>query len=139
MASGERVSLFFSETPYQFVPLTLYAEADSTGAIYSDEYLVQPYHLGTSFVLTAYGLTSELMAQTAFTDSPKVGSVAAGTQTGIPCAGTSDQATYTVTVNRGTGSGSPGNFHRHAERDVGVAFRRFRIVLAESGAARLER
>jgi hypothetical protein len=42
---GERVSLFFSETPYQFVPLTLYAEADSTGAIYSDEYLIQPYHL----------------------------------------------------------------------------------------------
>jgi len=107
---GERVSLFFSETPYQFVPLTLYAEADSTGAIYSDEYLIQPYHLGTSFVLTAYGLTSELMAQTAFTDSPKVGSVVAGTQSGVPCAGTSGQATYTVTVNRGTGGGSPGNF-----------------------------
>ncbi|HEU4940086.1 MAG TPA: hypothetical protein VFT97_00555, partial [Candidatus Eisenbacteria bacterium] len=107
---GERVSLFFSETPYQFVPLTLYAEADSTGAIYSDEYIIQPYHLGTAFVLTAYGLTSGLMAQTTFTDSPKVGSVVASTQSGVSCAGTSSQATYTVTVNRGSGSGSPGNF-----------------------------
>ena len=107
---GERVSLFFSETPYQFVPLTLYADADSTGAIYSDEYVIQPYHLGTSFVLTAYGLTSELMAQTTFTDSPKVGSVVAGAQSAVPCAGTSGQATYTVTVSRGSGSGSSGNF-----------------------------
>src|SRR6185436_7866046 len=47
---------------------------------------------------------------TTFSDSPKVGSVTVGAQSATPVYGSSSSATYPVTVFRGTGSGSSGNF-----------------------------
>src|SRR5262249_48877325 len=42
--------------------------------------------------------------------APKVGTVSVGSQTGTLTFGTAGSATYTVTVNRGSGSGSRGAF-----------------------------
>lgn len=107
---NETVSLHFDETPYQFVPVTLYTVADAGGQIRNNDYEIQDYHLGTAFVLTATGLTSGLTAQTLFTDSPKVGSVSVASQSGDLCAGAPATATYVVTVFRGNGGGSAGAF-----------------------------
>src|SRR5688572_21230225 len=43
---NETVSLHFDETPYQFVPVTLYTVADSEGRIWNRDYEIQEYHLG---------------------------------------------------------------------------------------------
>jgi hypothetical protein len=107
---SETVSLHFEETPYQFVPVTLYTVADAEGRIRNNDYEIQDYHLGTAFVLTATGLTSGLTAQTLFTDSPKVGSISVASQSGDLCAGAPAAATYVVTVFRGNGGGSAGAF-----------------------------
>ncbi|MBI2730062.1 MAG: hypothetical protein HYX40_04815, partial [Sphingobacteriales bacterium] len=66
--------------------------------------------LGATFLLTADGQTSLYYATWEFTDSPRVGSVTIGSQTGTIYATSSCIATYNVTVNRGTGSGSNGTF-----------------------------
>jgi hypothetical protein len=107
---NETVSLYFDETPYQYVPITLYTVADAEGNISNHDYVIQDYHLGTAFVLTATGITSGITAQTLFTDSPKVGPVSVSGASGAPCAGTSAPTTFTVTVFRGNGGGSAGAF-----------------------------
>src|SRR5712671_388211 len=107
---GETVSLTFDESPVLHAPEVLAALADSLGNIRSDEYLVEDEDLGTTYTLTAAGETSGLRAQIIFTDSPKVGSAVVGAQSGSLCFGTAGSVTYPVTVNRGSGSGSSGNF-----------------------------
>jgi hypothetical protein len=107
---NETVSLHFDETPYQFVLITLYTVADAEGNISNYDYIIQDYHLGTAFVLTATGMSSGRIAQTTFTDNPKVGSVSVASQSSIPCAGGPAQATYVVTIVRGNINGSAGAF-----------------------------
>ena len=107
---GETVSLTFDEYPVQHEAHVLFAEADSLGSFRNEEYVIEDHDLGTTFTLSGVGETSGLTAQTTFTDSPKVGSVAVGAQSGALCSGTEGSVTYTVTVNRGTGMGSSGNF-----------------------------
>src|SRR5207248_7427362 len=55
------------------------------------------------------GRTSGSVAQTTFLDSPKVGSVTVGAQSPDPVTPGSSAA-FTITVFRGTGGGSSGNF-----------------------------
>ncbi|MGE5179821.1 MAG: HYR domain-containing protein, partial [Bacteroidota bacterium] len=107
---GERISLRLDQHPTLHDPFVFYATADSTGAFRNSDYIVQDQDLGTSFDLTATGLSSGLVATTFFTDSPKVGSVSVGAQTGTLCGGSSNSATYEVTVTRGSGGGSSGSF-----------------------------
>jgi hypothetical protein len=57
-----------------------------------------------------------ILATTTFTDGPKVGSVTVGAQSGTLTYGTAGSATYTITVNRGSGGGSSGAF----TADLGV-------------------
>jgi len=106
---GETVTLLFDEEPVQHYPRLLAATADGDGNIVNSEYVIEEHDLGTDFLLTASGGTSGMTAQVKFTDSPKVGSVAVGAQSPSPVTA-GGSATYTVTVNRGSGPGSPGAF-----------------------------
>ena len=107
---GERVSLQLDQHPTLHDPYVFYSTADSTGSFRNADYTVEDQDLGTSFDLVATGLTSGLVATAFFTDSPKVGSVSIGMQNGTLCAGSNGSATFTVTVNRGSGGGSSGSF-----------------------------
>src|SRR5688572_408758 len=49
-----------------------YAVADASGNIENSEFLILEWHLGATFFLTATGLTSDLQAQTIFTDASTV-------------------------------------------------------------------
>jgi hypothetical protein len=89
--------------------IELRTEADEDGNFEYSEFMVDESHLGATFLLTATGETSGFVAQTTFTDSPKVGSVTVGAQSPAPVSA-GGSATYTVTVNRGSGSGSSGLF-----------------------------
>ena len=107
---GETVSLTFNEEPFQHLPYVLTSVADSTGAFTNAQYLIEDHDLGTTFTLVAVGMSSDLTTQVIFTDSPKVGFVSVGAQSGTVCSTTGGTATYTVTVNRGSGGGSSGSF-----------------------------
>jgi hypothetical protein len=87
----------------------LSAIVDGTGAFQNSDYVIQESDLGVSFLLTAVGQTSGFTAQTTFTDSPKVGAVSIGAQTPVEVCATGS-ASYTITVSRGSGPGSPGSF-----------------------------
>ncbi|HMI31527.1 MAG TPA: HYR domain-containing protein, partial [Candidatus Limnocylindrales bacterium] len=106
---GETVSLTFDESPAQHPPVVQSAVADASGDI-RNEYLLDDTDLGVTYTLTAVGETSGLTAVATFTDSPKVGSVEVGAQTGSLCSGTGGNVTYSIKVKRGSGSGSSGNF-----------------------------
>jgi len=84
--------------------------ADESGSFTSDWVVCGDDCLGSSLLATADGQTSGLHAEVTFTDSPKVGSVVLGAQAGSLCAGTAGSVSFPVTVKRGTGSGSNGNF-----------------------------
>ncbi|HET7499079.1 MAG TPA: HYR domain-containing protein [Candidatus Eisenbacteria bacterium] len=107
---GERVSLRLDQHPTLHDPYVFYSTADSIGSFRNADYTVEDQDLGTSFDLVATGLTSGIVATAFFTDSPKVGSVSIGMQNGSLCAGSHGSATFTVTVNRGSGGGSSGSF-----------------------------
>jgi len=107
---GESVSLRLVQYPTLHDPLVFYAKADSTGAFQNSDYTVQDEDLATSFDLTVTGLSSGLVATTFFTDSPKVGSVTVTPLSSLLCSNTGGSATYTITVNRGSGGGSSGSF-----------------------------
>ncbi len=105
---GEIVKLDFAILPLQLT-LTYYATADGEGNIFNNEYIIFEHHLGQTIILTATGQTTGLSAVTIFTDSPKIGSVTVGNQspnTVYPPA----NARYTITIRRGSGSGSSGAF-----------------------------
>src|SRR5438876_730471 len=88
---------------------TLTTTADSSGSILYREFAPDEYDLGVQFYLTATGQTSRSVAQTTFLDSPKVGSVTVGAQSPDPVTPGSSAA-FTITVFRGSGGGSSGNF-----------------------------
>jgi len=106
--AGETVRLNFDEIPYN-PPVTYSVTADAEGNIYDTQYVIDDRHVGSTITLTATGQTSGFTAKTVFTDGSKVGSVSVGSQSpSSVTAGSS--ATYTITVNRGTGGGSTGAF-----------------------------
>jgi uncharacterized repeat protein (TIGR01451 family) len=105
--SGETVSLLFHEDvdPPIHPDKTLTAVADADGQILSHGYEVEESDLGVRFTLTATGETSGRTAQTTFTDAPKVGTVTIGSQSPSPVLA-GNNATYAITVFRGTGNGA---------------------------------
>ncbi len=91
--------------------IVLSAVADENGNIANSEYLVQQEDLGASFVLTAVGQTSGRTAQTTFTDSPRILSITPVNLVQSPDPVTQgSSATYSFTINRGSGGGSSGAF-----------------------------
>ena len=106
---GETVNLIIHETlsPVVETDETYTAVADSYGRILNTELIPNVDDAGVRFYLTASGINAQ--AQTTFTDAPKVGSVNVGAQSPNPVTA-GNSATYTITVNRGSGSGSSGNF-----------------------------
>ena len=81
----------------------LSAVADDAGAFAGVPYVILDEHIGTTCTVTATGGSSGLVATTAFTDLPLVGSVTVGLQAPRPVVG-GGIATYTVTVNRASGT-----------------------------------
>jgi len=80
------------------------AYSDSSGQ-FTTTYLLD----GITGTYTATATDGTNTATTTFTDSPKVGSVTVGSQSPNPVTA-GNNATYTVTVNRGSGGGSSGAF-----------------------------
>jgi len=105
---GEQVTLLFQEDPAVHEDYVLHVDADGYGNIYWDQWAPEHHDIGVRFYLTASG--SQSRAQMTFTDAPKVGSVTVGAQSGTLTHGTAGSATYTITVNRGSGGGSSGAF-----------------------------
>jgi hypothetical protein len=105
---GEAVSLRLVEVPFSHEETLLTAIADPSGGILNQEFAPEHHDIGVQFFLIASGSQAE--AGATFSDSPKVGAVTVGAQSATPIYGTSSAATYPVTVFRGTGSGSSGNF-----------------------------
>jgi len=69
---GETVKLDFLETlsdPISQQTITYYTVADNEGKISDIQYLIELRHVGATFILTATGQTSGLVATTTFTDA----------------------------------------------------------------------
>ncbi|WP_207510372.1 MBG domain-containing protein [Longitalea luteola] len=66
---GEPVKLDIDHSTVTHGNTILYATADANGHIRNEQYIIQPFHLGESFVLTATGMISALTAKTTFTDA----------------------------------------------------------------------
>ena len=65
---GEQVRLTLTEDPESHGPRQWEVTADSAGNIADASFSPEEHHFGTSFTLTALGLSSGLTAQTTFTD-----------------------------------------------------------------------
>ncbi|HEX5041663.1 MAG TPA: Ig-like domain repeat protein [Candidatus Polarisedimenticolaceae bacterium] len=102
---GETVSLVLKDG--RCTPRVFSSVADADGRIVNQDFSPEHHDIGIRFWLTATGSRSE--AHTTFLDSPKVGalSVSASSPATVNQGGS---ATYTVTILRGTGSGSNGSF-----------------------------
>jgi hypothetical protein len=106
---GETVMMILFETPETEDVRMLTAVTDASPSFTNEQFSPIQRDLGVTFTLVATGQTSGWSAQTVFTDGPKVGSVNIASQSPAQlCPGSS--ATYTITVNRGTGPGSSGSF-----------------------------
>ncbi|MBI1872796.1 MAG: hypothetical protein HYS05_02770 [Acidobacteria bacterium] len=105
---GETVTLVLREVPPTHAEQTLTATVDASGNFVNTQFAPERHDEGVTFFLTATGTVSR--AQVTFTDSPKVGSLTVGAQTGSLTSGTAGSATFLVTVNRGSGPGSSGAF-----------------------------
>lgn len=66
--AGEQVKLVIDHSTVTHGNTVLYATADDDGHIFNDQYVIQEYHLGESFVLLATGGSSGNTAQATFTD-----------------------------------------------------------------------
>jgi len=64
-----------------------------------------------TYLIEVLDSDNNVLATHTFTDAPKVGSVTVSPQTGTLTQGTAGSATYTITVNRGSGGGSSGDFN----------------------------
>ena len=106
---GETVMLLFHEDPEMNPDMTAFAVADPQGNFTNADFSPIPDYIGKKFTLTAIGPISGFTAQTTFSDAPKVGSVTVGAQSPNPVT-PGNSATYTITVNRGSGPGSSGAF-----------------------------
>jgi hypothetical protein len=84
---GEQVKLEIDHSTITHGNTILYATADVNGHIRNEEFIIQSFHLGETFVLTATGLSSGFTAYTTFTDGNAFtatitpGSVNSGTNT----------------------------------------------------------
>jgi hypothetical protein len=108
---GQDVTLVFQEDPAVHEDYVLTVTADNQGNFEYSQWAPEHHDIGVRFYLSAHD--SKSRAQITFTDAPKVGSVAIGSQTPSPVpAGesTGTSASYSITVNRGSGGGSSGAF-----------------------------
>ncbi|RVT71083.1 hypothetical protein EOD40_17590, partial [Flavobacterium sufflavum] len=93
-------------TPQPHELWTVDADADGNFTAY---WYVNDCELGADLLLGAYGNLSGFTYEVFFTDAPKVLSVAIGSQTPSPVTA-GNNASYAITVFRGSGSGSSGAF-----------------------------
>ncbi|HET9300321.1 MAG TPA: Ig-like domain repeat protein, partial [Candidatus Polarisedimenticolaceae bacterium] len=102
---GETVTLVLKDG--RCTPRVFSSVADEDGRIVNQDFSPEHHDIGIRFWLTAVGSRSE--AHTTFLDSPKVGalSVSPSSPATVNQGGS---ASYTVTIQRGTGSGSNGSF-----------------------------
>jgi hypothetical protein len=110
---NETVWMLLHEEPETHEDVITSSVADNQGNFTNTDFAPATADAYRTFTLTAIGQTSGFATQTAFKDSPKVGSVSVSAQTGTATYGTattSPHLTYTITVNRGTGPGSSGAF-----------------------------
>ncbi|MGY6546138.1 MAG: hypothetical protein ACXIU2_15145, partial [Cyclobacteriaceae bacterium] len=105
-----KVSIVLEETPYQGHDEYFEVAVNPDGT-WSMEFPIDERHLGVEFHMFVTGYNSGYVAETIFTDSPRVGSVVVGQQVGEMCEGENESVTYSISVNRGTGGGSSGNFN----------------------------
>src|SRR5439155_13676841 len=63
-------------------------------------FIVQQQQLGAQFTVTAVGAQSNMQADVEFTDSPRIGAVTVGSQTGPLTYGTAGSATFSVATAR---------------------------------------
>ncbi|HEX6429071.1 MAG TPA: MBG domain-containing protein, partial [Niastella sp.] len=100
--SGETVRLDIDHSTVTHGNTILYAIADANGHIRNDQYVIQAFHLGESFILTATGLISGVTATTTFTDADLFSA------TMSPTSGNSGaNVSYTIRVsNLSTGGGA---------------------------------
>jgi hypothetical protein len=108
---NETVWMLLHEEPETRDDTILSSVADSQGNFISTEFAPLTVDAYRTFTLTAIGQTSGLTTQTAFKDAPRIASVNVGSQTGTLTYGTAGSATFTITVNRGSGPGSAGAFN----------------------------
>ncbi|WP_442787439.1 hypothetical protein, partial [Flavobacterium suncheonense] len=102
---GETVQLHFDETPAVCTNgHNRYTVADSNGNIFYDQFYFNTYHLGVTFVVTATGQSSGLMAQTTFTDALLFSASIVSTPS-IICVGAN--TSFSMTVTNLTFGGSP--------------------------------
>jgi len=101
---GETVTLQFVESPLLDTHPDLTAVADASGNIFNNQFSPDSHDADITFTLTAAGGTSGLQAQTTFTDSTSLKSVAVGTQSPASIS-PGASATFTITVGF-AGSGS---------------------------------
>lgn len=104
---SEQVRLEIDHSTVSHGNTVLYATADGGGHIYNNEFVIQPIHFGESFTLAATGLSSGLVAQTAFTDGVTIywGNLISNTGNTSSCAGSS----FTFNSNQ-TQVGSNGTY-----------------------------
>jgi hypothetical protein len=99
---GETVHLFVNDDQWQSWYLNVDVQADATGT-FTYQFQLPNWFVAT-YKVTATGAVSGVAMMT-FTDSPRIGSVTVGSQTGTLTYGTVGNATYTVTpVRQGNGT-----------------------------------
>jgi len=101
--AGEKVKLLIEHTYYYHDDEVLYATVDNDGNFSNSEYLITDDELGEIFLLTATGLTSGIVVETWFTDSPMIHAVSLSPTSNTACIPSSGtvQVSYTVTSVRG--------------------------------------
>ncbi|SOC78729.1 Por secretion system C-terminal sorting domain-containing protein [Salinimicrobium sediminis] len=96
---GETVELKIIEESPNVGEYVLYAQADSNGNIYNDEFIFDWSHFGVSFQLTATGLSSGSTDTVFFTDAPIVQSLIVNNQS-PSCVVNPISVVYDVQVGR---------------------------------------
>ena len=121
--------------------------ADNQGNFNNTDFAPATADAGRSFTLTAIGQSSGFTAQTAFKDSPRIGAVTVGAQSGTLTFGTTGSVTFGVTLQRtqnGTVNGTmsivgslpTGSRHRFLLRlglRMGVTHFRVTLTLSTNG------
>jgi hypothetical protein len=103
-APGETVRVVIHEDPHTHLERNFEATADASGNI-TGSYLVEEHDLNVKFIVNARGLTSNLTAQTGFTDSnPQAVTVALPQSVTVTQGNTASYGTVTVTR---TGNSNP--------------------------------
>jgi len=83
--------------------------AGPTGYIFDNSYIIDPWDLGETFLLTATGQNSGYVATASFTDGDFLGTIEIGMQTGYFLLGETGSVTFPIYVTRDDNAGN-GNF-----------------------------